>query len=199
MRCLCLTAALLCSTAMMVAQDLPAGTALPIALSSALDAKKDKPGKKFEGKTMQEIRLPSGATIKSGSRVTGSILEVTKPAAGGWRIALRFEQLVNDGRVVPLTVSLRAVAAAEDVFSAGIPINTASDYESRANWTTRQVGGDVMNRSRGLVAAGDAIVGKWAGAVWAKLTPAPEAGCPATDDNDHEQAMWVFSTSACGV
>jgi len=184
---------------MITAQDLPAGTVLPIVLSSALDAKKSKPGQKIEGKTMQEIRLPSGATIKSGSRVSGSIFEVTRPGAGGSRIALKFEHLVNDGRVVPLSVSLRAMAATADVYSAGVPIGTASEHESQGNWRTRQVGGDIVNRGQGVVAEGDAIVGKYAGAVWAKLTPAPEAGCPATDDNDYEQAMWVFSTSACGV
>jgi hypothetical protein len=32
-----------------------------------------------------------------------------------------------------------------------------------------------------------------------KLTPNPEAGCPGGAGYDREQAIWIFSSAACGV
>ena len=77
-----LAAAFLCSVTMLAARDVPAGTALPVMLNSTLDAKKDKPGEKIQGKVMQDVPLPSGAKIKSGSRVSGHVVSVNKLAGG---------------------------------------------------------------------------------------------------------------------
>jgi hypothetical protein len=184
---------------MLAAQDIPAGTAIPIMLSSSLDAKKNKPGETIEAKTMQEVSIPSGESIKRGSRVTGHVVAV-KTGAGGSRITLQFDQLEAEGKTIALSVSLRAVASTYSVSQTQNPLNADSTYVGSNSWTTRQVGGDIVNRSRGLVGSSSGIVGKWTGSgVWGKLTPAPERGCPATDGNDQEQALWVFSTSACGV
>lgn len=195
-----LAAGLLCSAIILAAQDLPPGIALPVMLSSTLDAKKDKPGETIEGKTMQEALLPSGDTIKRGSRVTGHIVAVSKSGSAGSRVTLQFDRLENDGRTLPLSVSLRAVASMESVSQAQNPMNADSTYLGSDSWTTRQVGGDIVNRGRGVVGSSSGIVGKWTGSgVWGKLTPAPDRGCPATDGNNQEQALWVFSSSACGV
>jgi hypothetical protein len=195
-----LGAVFLCSVTMLAAQDLPAGTALPVVLNSTLDAKKDKPGVKIAGKTMQDVPLPSGAKIKSGSHVIGHVVAVSRLGAAGSRIAVTFDQIEDHGQVIPLSVSLRALASGESVYNAQIPIGAESDYSSSNEWTTKQVGGDVVNRGRGLVASSTGIVGKYSGSgVWGKLTPAADAACLATDGDDREQALWVFSTSACGV
>jgi hypothetical protein len=195
-----LTAAFLCSVGMLAAQDLPAGTAIPVMLSSSLDAKKNKPGETIEGKIMQEVSMPSGGSIKRGSRVTGHIVAVEKPGATGSRITLQFDQLEDEGKAIALSVSLRALATMYSVNQTQNPLNADSTYVGSDSWTTRQVGGDIVNRGRGLVGSSSGIVGKWTGSgVWGKLTPAPARGCPATDGNDQEQALWVFSTSACGV
>ena len=74
---------LLSALAMLVAPAIPAGTALPVALNSTLDAKKDKPGEKIEARLMQDVPLPAGGKIKSGSQVIGHIVEVTQ-ARGRW-------------------------------------------------------------------------------------------------------------------
>jgi hypothetical protein len=195
-----LTAAFLCSVGMLAAQDLPAGTAIPVMLSSWLDASKQKPGETIEGKTMQEVSLPAGASIKRGSHVTGHIVAVKKTGDTGSRITLQFDQLEDEGKTIALSVSLRALASAYSVSQTQNPLNADSTYLGSNSWTTRQVGGDIVNRGRGLVGSSSGIVGKWTGSgVWGKLTPAPERGCPATDGNDQDQALWVFSTSACGV
>src|SRR5271165_725380 len=188
---------LLSALAMLVTSGIPAGTALPVALSSTLDAKKDKPGEKIEARVMQDVPLPSGGKIKSGSHVMGHIVDVTKPASGGSRIVLEFDQLEAEGNTIPLTVSARAIAAMESVYAAESPIDANSNYETSNEWTMRQVGGDIVNRGTGVVASGDTIVGKWKGDVWAKL--AYVSGCPPHNVSNDEQAMWVFSVGACGL
>jgi len=189
---------LLCWASLLPAQEIPAGTVLPMLLNSTIDAKKDKPGAKIEGVLKQDVPLPSGMKIKSGSHVEGHILEVSRPAGGGARVVFTFDKLQVAGHAKPMSLFVRAIAAKESVFNARLPINVNLD-SSQDEWITQQVGGDIVNRGRGVVASTDAIVGKWDGAVWARLTPAPDAGCPASDGNGREQALWVFSTSACGV
>ncbi len=182
---------------MLAAQDIPAGTALPVTLNATLDAKKDKPGQKIEARLMQDVPLPSGEKIKSGSHVIGHIVDVTKPGSGGSGIALKFDQLEAGGKAIPLTLSARAIAAMESVSAAQVPIDATSDSESSSEWVMRQVGGDIVNRGRGLVSSSVGIVGQWKGGVWAKL--AYVSGCPPHDVPSDEQAMWVFSVGACGL
>lgn len=185
--------ALLCSAPLLWAQTLPVGTALPVEVSSTLNAKSDKPGQKIEGKLMQEVQLPSGAAIKRGSRITGHIFSA-EPS----QITLQFDQIEDGHQAIPLTVSVRALAASENVFQAGTPIDAASTYESSDEWVTKQVGGDVVFRGRGYVASDQGKVGRWSGSgVWGKLTAA--GGCSSSTGNDREQALWIFSTTACGV
>ncbi len=195
-----LTAGFLCTVAVLAAQDLPAGTALPVMLNSSLDAKKDKPGEKIEGKIMQDVPLPSGGQIKSGSHVKGHVVAVTMPGIAGSRIAVTFDQIQDHGQVIHLSVNLRALASTESVFDAKLPMGNQSDSESSDEWMTKQVGGDVVNRGRGIVASTSGIVGRYTGSgVWGRLTAESDAGCSTTSGNDSEQALWVFSTSACGV
>lgn len=199
MVCFKLGTALLSALAMMVSQGIPAGTAFPVALNSTLDAKKDKPGQRIEARLMQDVPLPSGEKIKAGAHVTGHILAVTKPASGGSRIVLKFDHLTAGGTTMALTLGVRAIATADSVYQAEVPIDAESNYESSNQWVMRQVGGEIVKRGRGIIASGDGVVGRWDGAAWGKLTSAPAGGCTAADGNGIEQALWVFSTSACGL
>jgi hypothetical protein len=179
------------------AQTLPAGTALPIALNTTLDSKSGKPGDKLEGKLMQELLLPSGVKVKSGSHLTGHVVAVSKTAASGSRMVVQFDSLEDGHTTVPLSVWLRALAAAENVFQAKTPVDASSTYESSFEWVTKQVGGDVVFRGRGYVASNQGKVGKWSGTgVWAKLSP---GGDCLENGNGQVQALWVFSTTACGM
>jgi hypothetical protein len=194
-----LLSSLLFSVTPKVSLDPPVGTAIPVMLRSEVNAKKDKAGQKIEGRIMQDILLASGSKIKAGSQVRGHIVRVSPPTAGGSRVALKFDELESQGHTIPLTVSLRALASMQSVYEAGLPVNASSDTQSTDQWVTRQVGGDVVNRGRGAVGSDSGIVGRWSYGVWAKLTPAPQAGCNADDGNNLEQSLWIFSTSACGV
>jgi hypothetical protein len=183
---------------LVVTPGIPVGTALPIALNATLDAMKDKPGQKIEGRLMQDIPLSAGDKIKAGARITGHVVEVSKLAGHGSRLVLKFDQLIAGGSTLPLTVSVRAIASSQSVYQAEIPINADSNYTPQAQWVMRQVGGEVVNRGRGVVAS-DVIVGRWDGVPWGKLTSSDSGDCTAADGNGIEQALWVFSTSACGL
>jgi hypothetical protein len=187
------------------AQQIPAGTALPVMLDSSLDARKDKPGRKISVRIMQEVQLPDGKKIPSGSHIVGHILRVNTPTATSpSRLAFQLDQLNSGGHSLPLTTSLRAVASMTEVFEAQLPTNNFDEYgTSIADWTTVQVGGDAVYRGDGKVISpdnrvvGSATVG---GEVTAKLTAVPDRGCRGSiEGNDREQALWVFSTTACGA
>ena len=193
------------SALVLVAQQIPAGTTLPVMLNSALDAKKDKPGEKISARIMQDVPLPDGTRIPAGAGIVGHILQVNRSTAtSGSRLVLKFDQLVMHGRSISLTTNLRAIASMMDVYEAQIPTNAWDDYGTSYNdWNTVQVGGDAVYRGDGQVIGTDnQVLGRATigGDVTAKLMAVPDRGCRgAIDGNDRAQALWVFSTSACGA
>lgn len=192
-------AGLLGALAMLVTPGIPAGTALPLTLGATLDARKDKPGQKIEARLMQDVPLPSGEKIKAGAHVIGHIVEVTRLTGAGYRMALKFDQLVAGGKTIPLTLNARAIASMQSVYQAEIPVDAESNYEPSTLWVMRQIGGEIVNRGRGRITSDEGLVGRWNGESWGKLTTATDGDCTAADGNGIEQALWLFSTSACGL
>lgn len=187
-----------CCSGLAAAQSLPAGTALPVSVGATLTAKGSKAGQKIEGKLMQEVRLPTGAVIKSGLHVTGHVVGVKKPGANGSSIVVQFDQLQNEHQVIPLNVSARAVAGSSSVFNAGLPAGNITDQDPADVWVTRQVGGEYVFRARGYVESDRGKVGVWDGrGVWGKLQSAEN--CDDSQINGDIQALWIFSTTACGA
>lgn len=179
------------------AQNLPPGTVLPVQLGTSLNAKSAKAGQRLEGKLMQEVKLDSGA-IKSGSHVTGHVVSVSRPGTSGARIVLQFDAVQDEHREIPLHVGARAVASSQSVFNAGLPVDASSTTETSQEWVTKQVGGEYVFRGRGYVSSDQGRVGIWSGSgVWGKLPAVDD--CPASDSVNPQQALWVFSTTACGA
>jgi hypothetical protein len=199
MLCLKLGTGVLAVLTMLVTQGIPAGTALPVTLGATLDARKDKPGQKIEARLMQDVPLPSGQKIKAGAHIIGHIVETTRLPGGGYRMALKFDQLASGGKTVPLTLIARAIAAMNNVYQAELPIDAESNYEPSTQWVMRQIGGEVVNRGRGRITSEEGLVGHWDGAAWGKLTSSDSGDCRAADGNGINQALWLFSTSACGL
>ena len=194
-----IVASLCLSAAAVAAQAIAAGTALPVMLDSTLKAASDKPGQKIEGKLMQEVALPSGL-IKTGARITGHVVSVTKPGGSGSQIAVAFEQLEDHGVTYPLKVYVRALATMESVAQAQQPTDASSGYESSNQWFTQQIGGETVDRPQGYLTSGNDVVGKWvSGVVLGKLRPNPARGCKSVGLSDQQQALWIFSTTACGI
>ncbi|MBZ5568578.1 MAG: hypothetical protein LAN64_12080 [Acidobacteriia bacterium] len=181
----------------MSAQEIPSGTALPITLTSTLDAMKAKPGQPIAGSIAQDVPLPSGTKIRSGSRVNGQVLQAGLISDGGSYLRIRFDQVRSHGRTIPVTTSLRAIASPRAVRHAQLPSHSPYRGESPANWTTVQIGDDVVYRGGGHVMHGDAVVGDPVPeGVLAELTA--ESGC-ATSSAHRRLALWVFASSACGA
>jgi len=178
---------------MAISTALPAGTALPVMLGATLNPKSDKVGQKIEGKLMQEVHLPSGAVIKKGAKVTGQVIAVQKPS----RITVQFTELQDEHQTIVLNVSLHALASAESIFQAQLPVGNSPSEQSN-EWVTQQVGGDYVFRGRGYVSSGQGKVGLWTGeGVVGKLSAGED--CLDFEGNGQEQALWLFSTAACGA
>ena len=190
--------AVLLSAAIVRAQQIPSGTALPVVLNSALDVNKVKSGQPISATIAQNVPLQSGAKIRDRSRVNGRVLQVGKNPDGSSYLRLRFDQVHAYGRDIPVTTSLRAVASPWEVQEAQLPKRTPARGESPANLTTIQVGGDVVYRGGGHVMHYDQVVGDpvYGGGVLAELTS--ESGC-ASGSGQRRLALWVFSSSACGA
>lgn len=196
MNALCLRFAFASLSLMMATspQTLPVGTALPVMLSSTLNAKSAKVGQKIEGRIMQDVPISAGFVIKKGSHVTGQVISVQKPL----RITVQFTQLEFEHQTIPLNVSLRALASSQDIFQAGVPAGSSSTTDSSDEWVTQQVGGEFVFRGRGYVSSSQGKVGRWDGSgVWGRLTQGED--CPDEVLNPDEQSLWVFSTTACGT
>jgi hypothetical protein len=181
---------------------IPAGTILPVALSSSLNSRKLKPGQIITARVMQDVPLSPGSAIHAGAKVTGHVVDV-KPADAkqGVQISFRFDTLLVSKRRIPITTDLRALASMMAVEQAQLP-ESGPDRGTSANaWTTDQIGGEVVYRGGGPVARGLQPVGEpTANGVLVHVSAKPGAGCRGEiEDNDRLQALWVFSSDACGT
>jgi len=195
------TATLLLISMTMHAQQLPPGTVIPVMLASSLNASKDGSDKKIEGRVMQEISSSSGVVIKEGSRITGHIESTTRAGVSQSEIVLKFDAIKSGGRLIRVRTALIALASMMSVSNAQSPINSTSNMDSMNQWVTRQIGGDIVYRGRGKVFSETGEVGRWVEgtSVVARLIPSLKAGCSEGPGYDREQAIWVFSSTACGT
>jgi hypothetical protein len=189
---------LVCGVAL--AQEVPTGTAIPVMLGSSLNTSKDSPGKKIKGEVMEEVRIGDDL-IKERSRIYGRVVRVSHSKESGSSVAIVFDEIKTGGKVIPVKVFLIALASMTEVAWAQDPINTGANTWPENEWVTRQVGGDVVNRGRRLVFSQWGPSGKWVAGtgVRMKLTPVEGSGCPSGPGYNREQALWVFSSNACGA
>jgi hypothetical protein len=193
------TTVLLISAASACAQEIPPATALPVTLNTTLDVRKLVSGQRISASIAQDVPLPSGGKIRAGSRVTGRVLQAGTKVGGRTYVRLRFDQVGANGRDVAITTSLRAVASPREVQDAQLPQHGPILGESPANWTTTQVGDDVVYRGGGHVMHDATVVGDPVkDGVLAVLLAVRRPGCE-TGSGDHRLALWVFSSSACGA
>jgi hypothetical protein len=180
------------------AQTISPGTALPVTLSTDLNAKKIQAGQTIVAEIAQKVPLASGVTIRAGSRVSGRVLQENLQGGRGSRLRIKFDAVTVNGRELPITTSLRALASPVEVQNAELPIHGPISAETAATATTVQIGGDDVYRGGGHVMHGDRVVGDpVAGGVLAELIPVPESGCP-NGSGGRRLALWLFSSSVCG-
>jgi len=185
------------------AQDaIPVGTVLPVELRSSLNSQKSRPGQTITARIMQDVPLSPGKKIRAGTKVVGHVVNV-RPAADGQRaeMTLRFDELNFAHRFVPVTTSLRALASMMEVEDAQIP-PTGPDRGTPWAWATRDlIGGEVAYGQGGPVARGTEIVGHaLSEGVLVPVEASRNSGCRGElAGNTRPQALWVFSSDACGV
>jgi hypothetical protein len=184
------------------ANSIPAGTILPVSLNSTVSSAKCHRGQTVTARVMQYVPLADGTVIRAGAKVVGHVVDVT-PAAGGSSatLTMKFDALESrQGRVL-IRTNLRAIASFMAVDEAQIPTEGPDRGTPDTAWITEQVGGDTVYRGGGPVEGVSGKVGvPVAGGVLSHLTANADRGCRAeVEANDALQALWVFSSDACGV
>ncbi|MGA7381060.1 MAG: hypothetical protein WBX03_09425 [Terriglobales bacterium] len=181
---------------------IPAGTILPVAFNSSLNSRKLKPGQAIKARVMQDVPLSPGSKIHAGAKVIGHVINV-KPATGasGGQVSFRFDTLVVAKRRTPITTNVRALASTMAVEDAQIPESGPDRGTPPAAWTTNQIGGEVVYRGGGPVANGLRSVGEPTyGGVLVRVSGKPGTVCRGEiEGKDRLQALWVFSSDACGT
>ena len=191
----------LVSTAASAATEIPDGTVLPVRLNKTLSSKNAKPGELIRARLMQDVPLPSFGRIKAGAMLFGKITSV-EPASGdnGGSISFRFDTLKLGHETVRLEVYLRAVASYLEVDRAQLPLSGAEAGTPESTWTTVQIGGDVVHRGGGHVENRAGRVGEPVeNGVLGRLDPNPGRGCRGDGTGERPQALWLFSSDACGT
>jgi len=190
------------STQLSAQDEIPVGAILPVQLNSSLRSDKARAGQQVSARIMQDVPLPDGHKIHAGAKVIGHIVSAT-PAVNGMMadLSLRFDTLAMGRRSVPIITNLRALATMMDVSEAQVPESGPDRGTSENEWTTFQIGGETVYRG-GDVAHGSNIIGNSVvgGGVLARVTSIPGTKCRGDmSRNDQRQALWVFSSDACGL
>jgi hypothetical protein len=183
----------------------PNGTILAVRLNVTISSTKCKPGQEITGRIMQRVPLPSGIFIREGSRVRGQIVAVN-PVANGTaaRISLQIDKLIIAHQAISIVTNLRAIAGFMEIAQAQTPPIGPGESDVYRWLTTQQVGGDLVYGEGGPVTAStnsDEILGREAnGGVLGLVRSKNGTKCRgAIDGNETSQALWVFSTDACGT
>ena len=185
------------------AQDaIPAGTVLPAQLGSSLNSQKSHPGRVISARLMQDVPLPARKKIPAGARLSGRVISV-QPANGrqSAQIVLRFDALHYSRHSIPITTNLRALASLMEVEDAQVP-KTGPDRGTPSTWISRNlIGGEVAYGDGGPVTRGSQVVGQaLIDGILAPTDASPASGCRGeVAGNSLPQALWVFSSDACGV
>lgn len=138
----------------------PAGTVLPVQLSSTINSGKAHPGQKISAQIMQDVPLPAGAHIPRGAKVIGQVVAV-RPASpnGKAELSLRFDTLVIRKQRIPVMTHLRAMASMMAVSQAQVPESGPDRGTPSYIWTTDLIGGQVNYHAGGVITQGNEVVG----------------------------------------
>jgi hypothetical protein len=191
-------------------QQIPEGTIIPVLLETTLDSAKIKTGQRVLAEVGQDISLGTAGTIRVGSKVVGYVTTVGREP-GRSTVALHFDDLLprKRNKHLSLEVRLRALASPLQVNDAGVTTTNGVGWSNESsNWTTDQVGGDVVYRGGGhIVNSYGEIVGEpvhgglfdpWSGVLGQASNPTGSA-CQNLPLSKGQQSLWIFSSSACGV
>lgn len=181
---------------------IPNGTILPVRLNKEINSKKVYSGQVITGRVMQDVPLPSGGHIKKGSLVRGIIVSSVPASQGQAAVKFRFDALEIHHQKTAITTDLRALASPLEVSMAQVP-ETSPGFGTPWTWvTTRQIGGDEVYGRYGVVTdqmserVGTSVID----GVLVEVRAQPGSQCRGRiADENRFQALWVFSSGACGI
>jgi hypothetical protein len=173
------------------------GTILPIQLSSTISLAKAAPGQTISARIAQDVPLENGV-LRRGTRISGHIVAVT--LGNPSRIGFTFDKIeYSKSDSVSVATNLRALASNLEIASASTPTMGGDRGTPEVWWNTVQVGGEALYGS-GPLMRGDQILGQWVPGGGAVGKVEPNGKCRGeVAGNTHEEALWLFSTDACGV
>ena len=178
-------------------RQLKPGTILPVSLDRTLDTAKIHDGQRISLAVMQDVPQSS---IKRRSHVFAHVVSVTRSAGAAAELGLRFDEIEEHGKRIPLVASLRALASWMEVEQAKVPEESMDRGITAETATTAQVGGEQVYRGGGPVASGtEAVAIPTPYGALGRPRSNAERGCRGDAGQDGPQALWLFSTDACGV
>jgi hypothetical protein len=184
-----------------LSQVLPQSTAIPVRFEHSIDTKKARPGDEVTAKTIQVVALPSGKNIPKGALLVGHVVALQpfyfdqtpyahqKPSM----LSIHFDKLQTSDDTIPVNLSVRAIANANDSKDAAYPHST-DDTDHVGTMTL--IGGTTFSPLDKMIQSkdGDAIGYNRKNGVFARLVAA--GSCSGTDT---EQSVAIFSPNACGA
>jgi hypothetical protein len=181
---------------------LPPGVTLPVQLGRVLRAGKVKVGAQIVVKTTQRVPVGENAYLNAGAELDGEVVasiagrgSASSPAT----LSIRFTRLRYGKHSIPVKTKAIAIANFMQVTDTQLPADGGPDMgnTSEANWTTRQVGGDVIVRTGwvGPVVGNNVVKVGYADhdGVYSLANPEPDGG------PSFPHALGVFSTTADGL
>lgn len=191
---------LLLSAGSFAQEAIPAGTILPVRLNSSLKASKLRPGQEVSARLNQDVPLPAKHRIRAGTKILGQVVSREGPSPDEMLISLRFDAVLIGKRRIPIITDLRAMATMMAVLEAQVPETGPDRATPEDSWITDQIGGEVNYHRAGIYRYSTMVGASLPDGALARL--AAKAGEPcrgALYGNDSPQALWVFSSDACGL
>jgi hypothetical protein len=176
---------------------IPNGTILPIELSSTISLAKAPRGQIILARIAQDVPLENGV-LRRGTKISGHVIAVT--LGNPSRIAFTFDRIdYTKSDSMSVVTNLRALASTLEIDSASLPTTGPDRGTPSVWWNTVQVGGEGLYGS-GPLTRGEQVVGHWVSGGGAVGQVEANGKCRGeVADNTREQALWLFSTDACGV
>jgi hypothetical protein len=190
-RFLILATVFLATSPFLSAQNVPAGTVIPVMLTTTLDSSKAKAGDQVTGKIMETVPLATGVDIPKGAKIVGHVASVqtgneTLPSI----LAVQFDKIAIHGREMPMRANLRALATMMAVYDAQVPL-FEPDTTPRSAVLLTPVGGEASFQPDNPEKARRTLM---------EFSGPPAAGCGSRIDQEGGTgALWVFSPYACGT
>jgi hypothetical protein len=176
---------------------IPDGTILPIELTSTVSLANAAPGQIISARIAQDVPMQNGV-LRRGTKISGHVVAVTRGNPS--RIAFTFDKIeYSKSESVSVVTNLRALASNLEIVSAAEPKTGSDRGTPEVWWNTAQVGDEALYGS-GPLMRGDEILGHWVRGGGAVGKVEANGKCRGElAGNTREQALWLFSTDACGV